>query len=88
MRRASAVSLILAGVLGGGCGMAVTQERQEVAAVGRIDIIDVWGGFVIAEFPDGRRLISMSSRELAQYRPDGELSIDQAGRPLPPRASF
>ncbi len=84
MRRASAASLILAGVLIAGCGMTLAQERQEAAAVGRIDIIDVWGGFVIAEFPEGRRLISMSSRELAQYRAGDALGIDQAGRPLPP----
>jgi len=86
MRRAAAVGLIVViGLLGAGCGVAAAQERQHSVAVGRIAVIDVYDGFVIADFPEGRRLISIDMRELAHYRNGDEIRIDQAGRPLPPR---
>ena len=52
--------------------------------VGRIDIIDGNEGFVIAEFPSGRRLISVDKRYLWLYRVGGEIHVDAFGRPLLP----
>jgi len=84
-RSASAVGLVVvAALLAAGCGMATAQERQQ-AAVGRIVDIDVYDGIVIAEFPGGRRQVTIDMRELSYYRPGDEIRIDQAGRPLPPR---
>lgn len=86
MRRAVAGGVIIvAGLLSTGCGAAVARERQPAAAVGRIEVIDLWGSFVIADFPEGRRLISIDMRELTLYRNGDEIRIDEAGRPLSPR---
>lgn len=86
MRRALGAGVFMAaGLLSTGCGAAVAPERQEVAAVGRIADIDDNHSFVIAEFPEGRRLIHVDMRELAHYRAGDEIRLDRAGRPLPPR---
>ncbi len=81
---AAAGLIVLAGLLH--AGLAAGQERQPSMTVGRIAHIDVYDGYLVAEFPEGRRTISMDMRELAYYRPGDEIRIDQAGRPLPPRA--
>lgn len=86
MRTLAAGTMIVVALLCAGCAALVAQEPQ-TASVGRIVDIDAWGGFVIAEFPEGRRLIAMNHRELARYHTGGEIRIDQAGRPLPPRAA-
>ncbi|HEY7366335.1 MAG TPA: hypothetical protein VIE37_19730 [Methylomirabilota bacterium] len=86
IRTLAAGTMLVVAVLSAGCAAAMTQEPQ-TAAVGRVVEIDAWGAFVIAEFPEGRRLIAMNHRELALYHIGGEIRIDQAGRPLPPRAA-
>jgi hypothetical protein len=88
MRRATAVGMLIgAGLLGAGCAVTGTWESQPPAAVGRIVEIDAKHSFVIAEFPEGRRLINIDMRELAHYRGGDEIRLDQAGRPLPRRPS-
>jgi hypothetical protein len=83
---AGGAMLVLA-LLSAGCAGAMSEQPQTAAAVGRVAEIDAWGGFIIAEFPEGRRLIAMNHRELAHYHIGGEIRIDQAGRPLLPRAA-
>jgi Glycosyltransferase like family 2 len=79
--------ILLSGWLQAGCGVAVAQEGQRPsAAVGRVAVIDTHDSIIIAEFPEGRRLITIDMRELPHYAPGDEIRIDQAGRPLP-RAS-
>jgi hypothetical protein len=84
---AGLIVLALAGLLRADGGVAVGQERQPAVAVGRIAYIEVYDGYLVAEFPEGRRTISMDMRELSYYRPGDEIRVDQVGRPLPPRAS-
>lgn len=79
--------LIGAGVLGAGCATTATWESQPAAAVGRIEVVDANHSFVIAQFPEGRRLINLDMRELAHYRAGDEIRLDEAGRPLPHRPS-
>ncbi|HET9492099.1 MAG TPA: hypothetical protein VFR64_20400 [Methylomirabilota bacterium] len=85
MRRAATPSLILAGILSTGCGMTLAQESEPAAAVGRVEMVDVKDSVVVAEFPEGTRLIHVDTRQAARYRPGDEIRLDRAGRPLPPR---
>jgi hypothetical protein len=64
-----------------------TREPQRSAAVGRVALVDFAHGYVTADFPEGRRLVSVDMRELGHYIPGDEIRVDQAGRPLPPRGS-
>ncbi|HEY7648086.1 MAG TPA: hypothetical protein VID04_03700 [Methylomirabilota bacterium] len=49
--------------------------------VGQIYVIDVGHSFVLAEFPDGRRLINIDRRDLWRYRVGDEIRVDSFGRP-------
>jgi hypothetical protein len=57
----------------------------EAVAVGRIVIKDGHEGYVIAEFPFGRRLIAIDKRHLWEYQVGDEIRLDAAGRVVPPR---
>jgi len=63
----------------------VFAAEQPAADVGRIYIIDGNEGFVIAEFPNGQRLINVDKRHLWLYRVGDEIRVDTFGRPLLPR---
>jgi hypothetical protein len=71
-------------LLGAGCA-TTTRESPPQPAVGHIVDVDDNHSFVIAAFPEGRRLIHVDMRQLAHYRAGDEIRLDQAGRPLPPR---
>jgi hypothetical protein len=49
--------------------------------VGQIYVIDVGHSFILAEFPEGRRLINIDRRDLWRYRVGDEIRIDSFGRP-------
>jgi hypothetical protein len=48
--------------------------------VGQIYVIDANKGFIIAEFPSGRRLINVDQRNLWRYQVGGEIRLDSFGR--------
>jgi len=49
--------------------------------IGLIYVIDVGHSFVLADFPEGRRLINIDRRDLWRYRVGGEIRVDSFGRP-------
>ena len=62
---------------------SAADNRAEAAAVGRVAFTDAYEGIVIADFPSGRRIVSMDPREVQQYIPGDAIRIDSFGRPLP-----
>jgi hypothetical protein len=79
------VALVLA-LLGVGVGPALAAQHDgQEAAVGRIVDIDANHGYVIAEFPNGRKFVSMDKRDMGKYIVGDDLRIDSFGRPLPPK---
>jgi hypothetical protein len=48
--------------------------------VGRIYIIDGNESYIIAEFPNGRRLINIDRRNLWRYQVGDEIRVDSFGR--------
>lgn len=55
----------------------------QVAATGRVSIVDATEGFILAEFPGGSwRMIALDKREIGRYTTGDPISIDSFGRPL------
>jgi hypothetical protein len=72
-----ALSLI---ILAAGPALAAEQAVD----VGRIVIIDGNEGYVIAEFPNGQRLINVDRRTIWRYKIGDEIRVDSFGRPQYP----
>ena len=79
-----AVLLVSACLLGACAAPAADVAASREAAVGRVAGIEVNHGYLIAEFPDGRRMnVAGDKRELGWYIVGDPIRIDSFGRPLP-----
>ena len=75
--------LLASGCLGAGPALTADDPTSREAAVGRVIGIEVFHGYLIAEFPSGRMNVGMDKRELGHYLVGDLIRIDTFGRPLP-----
>jgi hypothetical protein len=59
---------------------APSLAAEEALAVGRIFVIEPGKGFVIAQFPEGPRLIYIQRADTWRYKEGDEIRVDSFGR--------
>jgi hypothetical protein len=53
---------------------------EEVLAVGRVFVIEPGKGFLIAQFPEGPRIIYIQRADSFRYKEGDEIRVDSLGR--------
>lgn len=68
--------------------VAAPAHAAEDAGVGLIVLVDTYDGFLLVDFPTGRRVVSVDRREAQRYLPGERIRLDPLGHPVPPGNSF
>jgi hypothetical protein len=53
---------------------------EEALAVGRVFVIEPGKGFMIAQFPEGPRIINIERADAWRYKEGDEIRVDSLGR--------
>lgn len=79
MKTSLALALLIAALV------AAPAHSAEDVGVGLIVLVDTYDGFLLVDFPTGRRLVSVDRREAQRYLPGERIRLDPRGHPVPLR---